>query len=191
MKRSLAELVAAVPPRTVQGTFYRHAAVDRDAFAGGIGGRWGQAFPVIYLGRPPDSIVVEAYRHLVEEAGIPASSVRPRTLYTVRAQVSRVLDLTVPANLIAVGLTVDDLDTSVDDYRACQDVAAAAHQMQYHAVLAPAATGLGETLALFRNRVDANELPVITTQAPWSHGLPADPRIPRLAGETVRRRPTT
>jgi len=30
----------------VQGTFHRHAAPNRDAFAGGIGGRWGQAFPV-------------------------------------------------------------------------------------------------------------------------------------------------
>lgn len=182
MQRSLAERVAAVPPCGVQGTFQRHAAPNRDAFAGGIGGRWGEAFPVIYLGRPPDSVVIEAYRHLVDDTGVPAERVRARTLYTVRARVERVLDLTLPENLVAVGLTDTDLRSAVDDYEACQSVAAAAHQLEYHAILAAAATGLGQTLAIFRERVGALELPVIVSQTIWASGLPPDPRVPRIVG---------
>ena len=96
MKRSTVERVAGVRPVAVEGIFYRHAAVNRDAFAGGLHGRWGAHFPVIYLGRPEAAPVAEAYRHLVEEAGIPAHAVQPRfsircafvprTLSTLRIQ---------------------------------------------------------------------------------------------------------
>lgn len=183
MLRSLAEQVAAVPTTSVHGTFYRHAAPNRDAFAGGVGGRWGQAFPVIYLGRPTDSVVIEAYRHLVEETGMAPARVRPRTLYTVRVSVERVLDLTVPAHLAAAGLNEQDLSSAVDDYAACQAVAAAAHQLEYHAILAPAATGRGQTLAIFRSRVGAVELPVVESEQLWDH-LPPDPRQLRAVQST-------
>ena len=175
MQRSIAERIAAVPPISVHGTFYRHAAVNRDAFAGGDQGRWGETFPVIYLGRPPASVTAEAYRHLVEAYGIPVELVQPRRFYTVTVDVDAVLDLTNAHNLAAVGLSAADLRSEVDDYAACQRVAAAAHQLELHAVLAPSATGLGETLALFRERITLREMPVVRTEETWNT-LPADPR---------------
>jgi len=66
------------------------------------------------------------------------------------------------------------LTSPVGEYDACQRVAAAAHQLEYHGVVAPAATGLGETLALFRQRVSISELPVVVEQEQWSH-LPSRP----------------
>jgi hypothetical protein len=177
---SLLERVAGAARCSVGGQYYRHAAPNRDAFAGGTGGRWGAAFPVIYLGRPQDSVTVEAYRHLVEATGIPARHVRPRVLYTVTVQVDQVLDLTDPHNLAGVGLRTADLSSEVDDYQACQEIAAAAHQLEYHGVLAPAATGLGTTLALFVRRLQAHERPVVTEQTPWE-ALPPDPRVLRIA----------
>lgn len=179
MQRSVVERVASVAPIDVQGTFYRHAAVNRDAFAGGDRGRWGENFPVIYLGRPTDSVIVEAYRHLVEATGIPADAVQPRRFYTVTVTATQVLDLTGAGNLDAVHLTQQDLRTEVDDYHACQQVAAAAHQLELHGVLAPSATGLGQTLALFRERVSANELPLVQQEHTWDV-LPADPRQLRV-----------
>lgn len=175
MQRSIAERVAAVSPTRVHGTFYRHAALNRDAFAGGDGGRWGENFPVIYLGRPPTSVTVEAYRHLVEAPGIPAELVQPRRFYTVTVDVDAVLDLTDAENLATVGLAPADLRSDVDDYAACQRVAAAAHQLEMHAILAPSATGLGETLAIFRERVAIREMPVVQAEETWN-SLPADPR---------------
>ncbi len=180
MQRSTVERVASVPLSSVDGVFYRHAAPTRDAFAGGLHGRWGATFPVIYLGRPETATIVEAYRHLVEATGVPADAVRPRVLYTARVTVQKILDLTPAANLERVGLTIDDLRTEVDDYQQCQEVAAAAHQLGCHGVLAPAAHGLGETLALFRERISHQELPVVEKQGTWTQ-LPADPRLPRVA----------
>jgi RES domain-containing protein len=187
MQRSVVERVAKVTPRTLSGVFLRHAAVNRDAFAGGHGGRWGRNFPVIYLGRPDAASVAEAYRHLVDKAGVPAGAVRPRVLYTARVTVSLMLDLTAPAALRSTGLTAADLASEVGDYAACQEVGAAAHQLGFHGVLAPAAHGIGETLALFRERITPSELPVVERETLWAH-LPPDPRQP--AGVRVAPRGT-
>ena len=100
---------------------------------------------------------------------------QPRRFYTVTVDVDAVLDLTNPHNVAAVGLSAADLRSEVDDYAACQRVAAAAHQLELHAVLAPSATGLGETLALFRERITLREMPVVRTEETWNT-LPADPR---------------
>ena len=178
MQRSKAELVAAVPPVVVEGVFYRHAAPNRDPFAGGTDGRWGAGFPVIYLGRPEAAPVAEAYRHLVDDTGVPARAVKRRILYSVRISVDGILDLTTSSNLNHVGLTPADLTSGIDDHDRCQEVAAAAHQLGYHCILAPAAHGLGETLALFRQRLSAHELPVVEFETVWD-GLPDDPRLPR------------
>ena len=179
MQRTTVERVASVITVAVEGVFYRHAAPDRDAFAGGHYGRWGGRFPVIYLGRPPEAVIVEAYRHLVEPYGVDPSQVKPRVLYTVGVRAEGVVDLTDRENLIRIGLTEDDLRTEVDDYERCQEVAAAAHQLGCHGVLAPASHGLGETLALFRERIGERELPVVEARTIWER-LPADPRVPRV-----------
>jgi hypothetical protein len=55
----------------VDGTWQRHvpAKFVADALKGrSATGRWGtqNGFPVLYLGRPTDSVVVEAYRHLID-----------------------------------------------------------------------------------------------------------------------------
>src|SRR4051812_34612000 len=127
--RTLTERVAGVGGVEVAGVFLRHAAPDRDAFAGGYAGRWGESFPVIYLGRPLDSCVEEAYRHLVDDAGVPAHLVKPRALYQVRVEVANVLDLRSADARAEVGLTDDDIASTVGDYKACQRVAATAHQL--------------------------------------------------------------
>jgi hypothetical protein len=56
---------------TVDGIWQRHvlAAHSSTALAGRAAmGRWGTAggYLVLYLGRPEDSVVVEAYRHLID-----------------------------------------------------------------------------------------------------------------------------
>lgn len=178
------ELVASVSTTRVGGQFFRHAALGRDAFTGGFGGRWGATFPVIYLASPVDAVVVEAYRHLVEDAGVPAASVQPRALYTVSVDATDILDLTDQEALLAVGLSQLDLQSAVGDYAGCQRIAAAAHQLQRHGVLAPSATGFGNTLALFRDRLPAGELPAAVTHEVWET-LPLDPRILRIVGSAA------
>lgn len=71
-----------------------------------------------------------------------------------------------------------DLMTGIDDHDRCQEVAAAAHQLGYHGILAPAAHGLGQTLALFHQRLNSAELPIVESKTVWD-GLPDDPRLRR------------
>lgn len=183
MNERMTERVASVAPIRLEGTFHRHASLNRDAFAGSPGGRWGtENFAVIYLGRPPHGVVVEAYRHLVDSTpGMRGELVRSRVFYTVSVEVERILDLTNPDSLAAVGLEAGDLLTDPYDYEPCQAVASAAHQLGYKGVLAPAANGFGQTLALFSARLDNSERPTIVSQEVWQH-LPADPRQLKLTG---------
>lgn len=148
MDRVLATAVAHATTSTVDGEFERHTSLGHRKLNGGAGGgRWGPegAYPVLYLGRPRDSVVVEAYRHLVEPSeGMRPELVGPRRLLICRVHVTNVLDLRVQANFEIVGLTMDDLLSSIDQHGPCQRVGQVAHQLGLHGIIAPAATGLGD-----------------------------------------------
>ena len=84
------------------------------------------------------------------------------------------------------------MTSDVGDYDVCHRVGQAAHQLELHGIIAPAATGIGETLAIFERRLPADEQPVLIDVLTWQ-GLPADPRqrptsrsdpqSPRVEGE--------
>ena len=65
-------------------------------------GRWGteDSFRVLYLGRPTESVVVEAYRHLVDPVDDPEllAQIRPRALVTCTVAVTEIFDLRSAAN---------------------------------------------------------------------------------------------
>lgn len=196
MDDSLAVRVASVPVTTVTGIWLRHAfaAYPERALEGRVyDGRWSTrpGYPVLYLGRPLDSVIVEAYRHLVDPVEDPAllAQIHPRLLITAEVNASNVLDLRTAGARAAVGLTLDDLRSSVDDYAPCQQVSQVAHQLRRHGVLAPAATGRGETLTLFSDLTDAaGEKPIRNSDDGLWETLPPDPRIlgPRARLSVVR-----
>jgi hypothetical protein len=182
--------VASAATAPVEGLWQRHVAVPYAATAldGRRGyGRWGtrDGFSVLYLGRPLDSVVVEAYRHLIDPIAEPdmvavlARNIQPRMLVTATVAVTNVLDLREPATRVGVGLTLDVLQSSTADreaYAACQRVAQVAHQLNLHGLIAPAASKLGEALALFMDLPPAEQRPMRDeTDQVWTH-LPADPR---------------
>jgi len=183
MDRSLAIAVARASTVTIEGAFQRHASLRFRTLTGSAaGGRWGPqgAFPVFYLARPTASVIVEAYRHLVEPIeGMKPEMVAPRRLLTCEVRVTTILDLRTPENQATVGLAPEDLTSGVGDYATCHRVGQAAHQLGLHGIIAPAATGLGETLALFERHLPAEEQPVLLEEERWEQ-LPADPRKPRL-----------
>ena len=185
MPPSLARLIAAAPRTSLDGEFERHQSASvRHVTGSDSGGRWSPArrFPVLYLGRPRNSVVVEAYRHLVDPfagAGMTGDMVAPRRILTLHVDATEILDLRSGDAQDQVGLTVGDLESPVGDYAACQLVGQVAHQLGLHGIVAPAATGLGETLALFERHLPATEIPVIIADDILD-GLPADPRRLRL-----------
>jgi hypothetical protein len=181
VSRSLLEAVARVPRVAVEGEFQRHVSPRlRELVGSSSGGRWSppRAFPVLYLGRPSDSVIVEAYRHLVEnvmDLEMPARAVGPRRLLVCQVHVSNVLDLRDPRTWSGLGLSLDDLTSPVGVYEPCQAIGRAAHQLELHGILAPAATGLGETLSLFERHLPPSEIPILIRDVLWDR-LPADPR---------------
>lgn len=185
MDRNLANAVAGCGTVTITGTFYRHASRSaRPTVGSDGGGRWGRqgAYPVLYLGRPPESVTVEAYRHLVDPfPGMTGAMVAPRHFYTYEVSVQQVVDLTDPENLKAVGLTDADL---IGEHERCQAVGAAAHQLGLHGVLAPAATQLGQTLSLFARHLSSGEVPELVDEIVWEM-LPPDPRKFRVIKGTA------
>jgi len=179
MDRSIAVAVSSATTTTVTGIFQRHASPRQRPLTGSAsGGRWGaeNTYPVLYLARPTDSVIVEAYRHLVEPTdGMRPELVEPRRLVTCEVEVTNVLDLRDPSNREKVGLSILDMTSDVGDYEPCHRVGQAAHQLELHGILTPAATGVGETLALFERRLPAEEQPELIDIATWD-GLPTDPR---------------
>jgi hypothetical protein len=181
--RNLAVAVDSCGVIGVTGIFERHVSPTvRELTGSSSGGRWGSpgAYSVLYLGRPTDSVIVEAYRHLVDDTEGMAGSqvVLPRKLLRASVNVSTILDLRDSANQAAVGLSDDDLRTYPGNYARCQRVGQAAHQLGLHGVIAPAATRLGETLALFELHLPADEQPELVGEEDWLT-LPPDPRVPR------------
>ena len=168
--------MAAGTITSVASTFYRHASLGWPSLQGSeTGGRWGppRSFPVLYLGRPSDSVIVEAYRHLVDGIeGMRADLVAPRRFVTAEVNVTKILDLRDKPTLLRVGLSLESIQ---GPHAPCQRVAQVAHQLGLHGILAPAATALGETLALFERHLPTVELPVLIEEQIWQH-LPTDPR---------------
>jgi len=184
MSRSASD-VAGVERTAVSGVWERHVAERYAAKAllgSTSGGRWGPAnrFPVIYLGRPSTSVIVEAYRHLIDPFdGMTPDHVRPRALVRCEVNVNNVLDLRSAEARARVGLTAADIESDVDDYEACVEVGSRAHQLGCHGVVAPSASRLGETLGLFPDHLPVEELPSVVSITRWER-LPPDPRRLRI-----------
>lgn len=183
---SLAVRVADIPVTEITGEWQRHATAaypDRALDGYAAYGRWGTkgSFPVLYLARPTESVVVEAYRRLVDPVENPAllAEIRPRILVTCTVRMTDVVDLRGPGARLLAGLTIEDLQSGVDDqesYARCQEVAQIAHQLGRHGLIAPAATRMGETLVIFTDMLTSQEF--IRRSRPdmiWET-LPADPR---------------
>ncbi len=184
--RDLLAAIAGIEPIRIQGTFERHTSLRWDELKpSAAGGRWGarRAYEVLYLGRPRNSVVIEAYRHLVDDelddAGALAATVLERRIVTCRVDIPNILDLRANSVRTAISLTDAQLFSDVGDYAACQAIGAAAHRLGLAGLVAPAAGKQGETLALFAANLPAARLPHVTKRDIW-RGLPPDPRRLRL-----------
>jgi hypothetical protein len=185
---SLPARLSQATPVSIDGIWQRHVAARfaATALAGrSATGRWGTegSYPVLYLGKPTDSVAVEAYRHFIDPVVVddgPAPPIAPRALVTCELAVTEILDLRTAASRVLASLTLAQLQSETSDtaaYAACQNVSAAAHQLGYHGIVTPAATKMGETLVLFTDLLTATERPRLTDTEMWVQ-LPPDPRRP-------------
>jgi RES domain-containing protein len=116
------------------------------------GGRFNPAgeFGAVYVSLDPDTPLRELRRQAVH-AGVEVIAFLPRTLFAAEARLQRVVDLA-----CAEGPAAWDLPGSAlasDDWSACQNVARRARTEGYEAIRFPSATGAGENLAIYLDRL--------------------------------------
>ena len=188
--RQLAQLVSTLPSASISGRYYRCTSRKRanKAFNGSPnGGRWGprDAFPVLYLADDYEGCVIEAYRHAVDPGLDPTPPPVNMVLATCDVAVTRVLDLRTSTARMKLGLEPPILFSEPqgqngEAYRACSQVALAAHQLGRHGILVPSATQRGFTLALFTDLLPPDEHPTPVGGVSTWIDLPADPRRLRI-----------
>jgi RES domain-containing protein len=107
-------------------------------------------FGAIYLALDRDTAVREL-RRLAAYHNLPVSALMPRKLIIARVRLQRVLNLCTEEGRQAHAVTREELESP--DWSACQAVARRARSHGYEAIHYPSATGAGENLALFLDRL--------------------------------------
>jgi len=115
-RRSLIEALERLPRSPYGGRVYRHMAPSYDPMNGEgarvHGGRWNppgdDSFPVLYTAPDRDVVMAEVSKHAVR-FGVSPEDLLPRKLVTYEVELQRVLDLSNPSNVNALGITSDML----------------------------------------------------------------------------------
>ena len=109
-------------------------------------------FGVLYVSLSKRTARAELEKQ-ARQLGVSLSRFRPRVMLQITADLRRVLDLGDVRARVAFGVTLAELAS--DDYSACHQVARLARTRSYEAIRYPSATGDGENLAIFLDRLDA------------------------------------
>lgn len=132
----------------------RYAEVTERALLASLraGGRFNAAgeFGAIYVSLDPETPFRELRRQALK-AGTDVLALLPRTLFAADARLQRVVDLACRGG--PADWELSEADLASDDWTPCQSVARQARQMGYEAVRFPSATGAGENLAIFLDRL--------------------------------------
>lgn len=138
------------------GQGWRHLSPRHDPLTGQgarlNGGRFNPpgSFPVLYICRTRPCVVAEL-RRLGGRQAIGVEGLLPRYLYRYEISLDHVLDVTDERGRAEVGLGLKAL--TGPDWSACQELGATAHALGAQAILSPSATGLGDILAVFVQRL--------------------------------------
>jgi RES domain-containing protein len=137
------------------------------------GGRWNppNSFPVLYLALSVDTAAAEFFR-TAERQGMPADHLLPRRLHRYEVRLVALLELRSSPSLAAVGL--DELAVQQINSRPCQQVGEAAHHLGFEGIWAPSASGVGEVLAVFWDRITPGSSIRPVDSATWE-SLPRRP----------------
>jgi len=169
--RELLDALQSLGSAVWQGLVYRHMFANYPPLLENRrGARWNPPdVPAIYTSLERQTVLAEAEHHIASQPLLPRAA---RTVYTIRASLSSVLDLRDPERLARVGLQLQSLaDTN---WSRCQLVGGATEFLGHDGLLIPSARAQGTNLVIFPNRRDpAEALEIIDTESiskkpePW------------------------
>jgi len=120
-------------------------------------------FGAVYLSLDPETAQRELVRR-ASRAGVSLSQLMPRDLLTVDLHLAKVLDLTDAAVRDEWGIHATAI--TWDDYTSCQEIASVARRAGYEAIRYRSATGEGENVAVFLDRMHPGSRAVVINQRP-------------------------
>jgi RES domain-containing protein len=153
--------VAKLPGSALSLVGYRNQATGFDPRSGEgarrFGGRFNPAnsYPVIYLCSTRPCVIAELTRQ-ARRQGLDTGDLLPRELWSLGAELTKVLDLTDPDTLASLQLQRADL--AKDDLRLTQDLGEAAHEHGFQAVRSPSVTGVDDVIALLPENLAGTDL---------------------------------
>ena len=109
-----------------------------------------ESVAAVYLSREPDT-AFEELRRVTEREGSSLTDAHPCMILAVDLCLSDVVDFTRPDALLHWGLSAEDL--TADDMRRCREVAEAIADRGAEGIRWPSATGRGQSLAVFLERL--------------------------------------
>lgn len=145
---------------------HRTAEITRHAESHG---RFNTAeFGAVYVSREPGTACQELRRRLAR-AGEDLERAHPRSIFVLDVHLHVVADIRTVKSLAVWGLTVEDV--RADDMERCQEMAVVAARHGYEAVRWNAATGVGESLALYVDHMKSGSQVRIATEYPLSREM--------------------
>jgi RES domain-containing protein len=142
-------------------TGYRNQAGGFDPRSGEgarrFGGRFNPpaSFPVIYLCSSQPCVVAELTRQ-AQRQGLAVADLLPRELWQITGDLTKVLDLTRPNTLKAIGLRRVDLVR--DDLQLTREIGAAAYARGFQAIRSASATGVDDVIAIMPDNLAGTAL---------------------------------
>lgn len=152
----LVEAIERLSPASHSGEAFRHVAERWHPLSGAgarlQGGRWNPAesFATLYLALNRATAIAE-FQRMAKRSGLAPEDFMPRRLHRIALELQAVVDLTVPEGELPGVLA--DLDFQARDLVPSQAVGEAAEHLGREAIRAPSATGSGEILAVFPDRL--------------------------------------
>lgn len=164
---TLLDALESLVSQAWQGRVWRHMFNDYAPERVNLGGaRWNpQSVGAIYTALDRDTAIAEG-QHAIDIQ--PRRIFRRRVLYELQIDVADVVDLTTPAALQTVGLTL--LDIADDDPTACQRVGGAAAWLGRGGLLVPSARNDGHNMVILLGAAGEADIERISDEVLFDDG---------------------
>lgn len=162
--RALIDALEAKTPTVLAARLWRVVSDGRDPLQPGrSGGRWDDgSFDALYTSTLRDGAIAEAWFHAARGQPIPPSKPRKR-VYSIEAQLHRVLDLSADGGLTALGVDMSKYGRLSylergGEYPSTQQIGEAAFFYEYEAIIVPNARWPTSNVVIFTENAKFNEL---------------------------------
>lgn len=169
---TLIDALEALPAKKFNDPIWRLVRGDRSPLFGSAPkGRWDDGtFDVLYTSTESSGALAEIYFHLERGQPVFPSQMEFR-LYELEAVLSKALTLADMASLEALGVetaTYGSLEYALreDEYRRTQEIAEAAHFLDFDGLIVPNARRECHNVILFTDRVPPDALSIIREHGP-------------------------